>query len=152
MKAEELKGQPFKGFIDVAQLLREPVGSSHSYCTDEIINEQARGSVQGKVALIHTRHGILVQGKLSVQVEIICSRCLNSFLRPIAFNIEEEFLCSSNASSSSEDQGGVTISSDNVLDLGEIIRQNTLLNLPMKPLCRPDCAGIKEMSSYGSFT
>jgi len=149
MKAEELKGEPFEGLIDVAQLLREPVGSSRSYCTDEIVNEQARGSVQGKVTLIHTRQGILVQGRLKVEVEIICSRCLNVFLYPVTFNIEDEFLCTSSTLSSSEGQGDVTISSDNVLDLGEIIRQNTLLNLPMKPLCRPDCAGIKEMSSYG---
>jgi uncharacterized metal-binding protein YceD (DUF177 family) len=149
MKVEELKGEPFSGLVDVAQLLREPVGSSRSYGTDEIIDEQARGSVQGKVTLMHTRRGILVQGKLNVEVEIVCSRCLNVFLYPVAFNIEEEFLCTSNSLPSSEEQGDVTISSDNVLDLGEIIRQNTLLNLPMKPLCRPDCAGIKEISSYG---
>jgi uncharacterized protein len=149
MKAEELRGEPFKGLIDVAQLLREPIGSSRSYCTDEIINEEARGSIQGEVTLVHTRQGILVQGKLNVEVEIICSRCLNVFLCPVAFNIEEEFLRTSNTLSSSEEQYDVTISSNDVLDLGEIIRQNTLLNLPMKPLCRPDCAGIKEMSSYG---
>jgi len=149
MKVEELKGEPFSSLIDVAQLLREPVGSSRSYGIDEIIDEQARGSVQGKVTLMHTRQGILVQGRLNVEVEIICSRCLNVFLYPVVFNIEEEFLCTSNSLPSSEEQGDVTISSDNVLDLGEIIRQNTLLNLPMKPLCRPDCAGIKEISSYG---
>lgn len=150
MKVKELTGEPFKDLIDVAQLLREPVGSSHSYGTDEILDEQARGSVQGKVTLIHTRRGILVQGRLNVEVEIICSRCLNAFLYPVAFNVEEELLSTSNSLPSSEERDDVTIGSDNVLDLGEIIRQNTLLNLPMKPLCRPDCAGIKEISSYGS--
>ena len=150
MKVKELTGEPFKDLIDVAQLLREPVGSSRSYGTDEILDEQARGSVQGKVTLIHTRRGILVQGRLNVEVEIICSRCLNAFLYPVAFNVEEEFLSTSNSLPSSEERGDVTIGRDNVLDLGEIIRQNTLLNLPMKPLCRPDCAGIKEISSYGS--
>lgn len=149
MKVEELKGEPFRGLIDVAQLLREPVGSSCSYGTYEIITEQARGSVQGKVTLIHIRRGIFVQGRLNVEVEIICSRCLDVFLYPVAFNIEEEFLCTPSSLPSSEQQGDVTISSDNVLDLGEIIRQNTLLNLPMKPVRRPDCAGIKEISSYG---
>ena len=150
MKVEELRGEPFKDLIDVAQLLREPVGSSRSYGTDEILDEQARGSVQGKVTLIHTRRGILVQGRFNVEVEIICSRCLNAFLYSVAFNVEEEFLSTSNSLPSSEERDDVTIGSDNVLDLGEIIRQNTLLNLPMKPLCRPDCAGIKEISSYGS--
>jgi len=150
MKVEELKREFSKGLIDVAQLLRKPIASSYDYYTDEILDEQIRDSIQGKVTLTHTKRGILVQGRLNVEVEIICSRCLNAFLYPAAFNIEEEFLCTSNSLPSSEERDDVIISSDNALDLGEIIRQNISLNLPMKPLCRPDCAGIKEISSYGS--
>lgn len=155
MKVEELKGKPFEGLVNVTQLLKQPVGSNRSYHIDEILDEKDKGSIQGKVMLIHTGRGILVQGELTAEVELICSRCLASFLYLLNFTIEEEFLPTIDISSglplsSSEESVDFTIDSKNMLDLGEIIRQHVLLNLPMKPLCRPDCAGIKEISSYGS--
>jgi len=150
MNVEELKGKPFTGLIHVAQLLKEPIGSSRSYHAEEIVDEEAKGCVKGKITLIHTRGGILVLGELSIELEMRCSRCLNAFLYPISFTLEEEFLCASNRLPSPEELDNVSIGGDNVLDLGEIIRQNCLLNLPMKRLCRVDCAGINRMSSHGS--
>jgi len=153
MKAEELKGKPFKGLIDVSQLLKQPTGSSCSYYAGEIVGEQAKDSVQGTVKLTHSGQGILVQAELTAAVELTCSRCLNEFLCPVNFRIEEEFLPAINVPSSlplCEESADLTIDSHNMLDLGEVIRQYILLNLPMKPVCRPDCTGIKEISSYGS--
>jgi uncharacterized protein len=31
---------------------------------------------------------------------------------------------------------------DDRLDLGEVVREQILLALPLKPLCRPDCQGL----------
>jgi len=155
MTKEELKERHLKGLINVAQLLKEPVGSSRNYDIDEVIDEQVKGSIKGKAMLIRSSQGILVRGGLTAEVELICSRCLNSFLCPISFNIEEEFLPTVDVSSGlslslPEESAGFTLDDNHMLDLGELIRQYTLLNLPMKPLCRPDCPGIKEISSYGS--
>lgn len=146
MKAEELKGRPFNSLINVAQLLKESVGSSQSYYVKEIVDEPVRDSIEGEITLIHTSRGVLVRGRLNFEVELQCSRCLNVFLHPMSFGIEEEFLPASPSDQSTD----VTIDNNHVLDLGEVIRQYILLNLPMKPLCRPDCAGIKEITYYGS--
>ena len=155
MAREKLKRRPLKNLVSVAQLLKEPVGSSRSYDIDEVTKEQVVGFVKGKITLVCSRQGILVRGKLTAELELICSRCLNTFLCPISFAIEEEFLSTVDVStglplSLPEESDGFTIDSNHVLDLGKLIRQYILLNLPMKPLCRPDCAGIKEMSSHGS--
>jgi uncharacterized protein len=154
---EELKREPLRALIliDVAQLLKEPVGSSQSHDISGIIDEEVEGFVEGKVKLIRTSRGVLVQGKLTVEAKLTCSRCLDTFLCPIGFTVEEEFLPTVDVStglalSSPEKSDGCTIDSNNILDLGELIRQYTLLNLPMKPLCRPDCPGMKETNSYGS--
>jgi len=141
--------------VNVAQLLKEPVGSSRSYDISGIIKEQIEASVEGKIILIHSGRGVLVQGKLAAEIKLICSRCLKNFLCPISFTMEEEFLpivdvSSDLALSLSEESDGFTIDVNGILDLGELIRQYTLLNLPMKPLCRPDCIGIKETNSYGA--
>jgi len=150
-----MKREPLKALIDVAQLLKEPVGSSQSYDIDGIISEEIEGFVEGKAKVIHISQGVLVQCKLTAEVKLICSRCLDTFLFPISFTAEEEFLPISDVSgdlaiSSVEQSEGFTINSKNILDLSELIRQYMLLNLPMKPLCRPDCPGIKEANSHGT--
>jgi uncharacterized protein len=141
--------------INVAQLMKESTGSTRSYDIDGIIDEEVEGSVKGKVKLIHTSRGVLVQGELTVEIKLVCSRCLETFLCPISFTAEEEFLRISDlpgdsALYSPEQAEGFTIDNKNILDLGELIRQYTLLNLPMKPLCRPGCPGIKGENSYGT--
>jgi uncharacterized protein len=142
-----MEKEPLRALINVAQLLKEPVGSSQSYDISGMIDEEVEGFVEGKAKLIHISQGVLVQCKLTAEVKLICSRCLNTFLFPISFTAEEEFLPISDLSgdlvlSSPEQSEEFTIDSKNILDLSELIRQYTLLNLPMKPLCRPGCPGI----------
>jgi uncharacterized protein len=152
-----MKREPLKALINVTRLLKEPVGSSQSHDISGIIGEEVEGSVEGKTKLIRISKGVLVQCKLNAEVKLICSRCLDAFLCPINFTAEEEFLPISDVSgdlalSSPEQSEGFTIDNKNVLDLGELIRQYVLLNLPMKPLCRPDCPGMKEANSHGTTT
>jgi uncharacterized protein len=153
-----MKREPLKAWINVAQLLKEPVGSSQSYDIDGMIDGEVEDSVEGKAKVIRTNRGVLVQCKLTAEVKLICSRCLDTFLFPISFTAEEEFLPISDVSGDLaissleqlEQSEGFTINSKNILDLSELIRQYILLNLPMKPLCRPDCPGIKEANSHGT--
>jgi len=152
---EKRTSESFGALINVAQLLKEPVGSSQSYDIDGIISEEIEGFVEGKAKVIHISQGVLVQCKLTAEVKLICSRCLDTFLFPISFTAEEEFLPISDVSgdlaiSSVEQSEGFTINNKNILDLSELIRQYMLLNLPMKPLCRLDCPGMKEANSHGT--
>ena len=142
-----MEKEPLRALINVAQLLKEPVGSNQSYDISEVIDEEVECFVEGKAKLIHISQGVLVQCKLTAEVKLICSRCLDTFLFPVSFTAEEEFLPISDVSgdlalSSPEQSEDFTIDNKNILDLSELIRQYTLLNLPMKPLCRPDCSGI----------
>jgi len=150
-----MKREPRKVLINVAQLLKEPVGSSQIHDISGIIGEEVEGFVEGKAKVIRIGQGVLVQCKLNAEVKLICSRCLDAFLCPISFTAEEEFLPISDVSgdlelSSPEQSEEFTIDDKNILDLSELIRQYVLLNLPMKPLCRPDCPGMKEANSHGA--
>ncbi len=152
---DKINGEPLIPLVNVAQLLKEPVGSSRSYAVDGMLHEEIDGSVRGHFKLINTDRGILAKGALAVEVELSCSRCLNGFTYALEFEAEEEFLPTIDIASGldlspPEEADEFTIDSKNILDLGELIRQYTLLNLPMKPLCRPECSGIKEMNSYGT--
>jgi uncharacterized protein len=150
-----MEREPLRVLINVAQLLKDPIGSSQGHDISGTISEEVEGFVEGKAKLIHSSRGIFVQCKLNAEVKLICSRCLNTFLCPISFAAEEEFLPVSDVSgdletSLPEQSEEFTIDNKNILDLSELIRQYTLLNLPMKPLCRLDCPGIKEANSHGA--
>jgi len=150
-----MKGEPLKALVNVASLLKEPIGSSQSYDIKGILADEIEGSVEGRAKMIHITRGILVQSEFSAEVKLVCSRCLEAFSCPISFSAEEEFLPISDVSddlapSSLEQSEEFTIDDKNILDLGELIRQYVLLNLPMKPLCRPDCPRMKEANSHGT--
>jgi len=136
--------------VNVAQLLKELVGSSRTYQLEEVVDVTGEGDdemVQGEVNLVRTRRGILVRGDLHAQVELTCSRCLKVFHYPLAISFEEEYLPTVDILSGlplapSEEPGVFMIDEHHVIDLDEAIRQYTLLAMPMKPLCREDCAGL----------
>ena len=136
--------------INVSQLLKEPIGSTRNYEINTIIDITDGGGnkVEGEVMLTRTNRGILVEGVLHTEVEVTCSRCLNLFRCPLILNIEEEYFPTIEVSSGAplsvvdDAAGSFTIDEHHVLDLTEAIRQYALLAIPMKPLCRADCAGL----------
>jgi len=123
--------------IDVAQLLKEPIGSVGHY----LINEGDDSPVYGEVDLLRTDRGIFVSGTLETTLKAVCSRCLSSFVQPLTLKIEEEYL-------SKAEEGAFTIEGNQEIDLSEAVRQYALLALPMKPLCRGECAGLCPSCGY----
>jgi len=135
--------------INVSQLLKEPIGSSRSYKIDEVISagEGESRPVRGKVDMVRTDRGILVAGELRTEVELTCSRCLGRYTTPLTMQFEEEYVPTVDVFSgaplpSPEEPTPFTIDEHHIIDLDEAVRQYTLLTIPMKPLCREDCAGI----------
>ncbi len=147
-----MKRQPLKALINVTHLLKEPVGSSQNYDISGILGGDIDGCIEGTARMTRISRGVLVQCELGAEIRLICSRCLAAFSCPISFTAEEEFLqvadvSDDSALSSRERSEEFTIDDKNIVDLGELIRQYVLLNLPMKPLCRPNCPGMKEENS-----
>lgn len=70
---------------------------------------------------------LLARGELVTKVHIQCVRCLNDFIYPI--NIKEFTFCE-------------PIKNRPIIDLTEPIKEDILLTLPSKPLCRKDCKGL----------
>ncbi len=135
---------------NVAQLLKEPVGSTRDYELDESVDITGSGAgsrVKGRVRLIRTNRGILAKGTINIGIEVTCSRCLSQFRCPLTFTVEEEYfpvieVSSGMPLSPPDEPNSFTIDEHHILDLTEALRQYALLAIPMKPLCREDCAGL----------
>jgi uncharacterized protein len=131
--------------INVSQLLKESIGARRNYQVAGIVDNAEK--VEGEVWLLRTDRGVLARGALRTEVEVTCSRCLSLFPCSVALNIEEEYFPVNDVVSGArlslpEEPGYFTIDEHHVLDLSEAIRQYELLAIPMKPICREECAGL----------
>ena len=136
--------------INVSQLLRASVGTTQEYEISEAVDVLGDGNirpVEGKIKLLRTNRSILVEATLHTGVELSCSRCMGMFVSPLTLNIEEEFIPTIDVVNGyklppPEEPGTFTIDEHHVIDLTEAILQYAWMTVPMKPVCREDCAGL----------
>jgi len=138
--------------INVAQLLKQPVGATRQYELQEPLEPIDEGvlpvaPLEGAVHLLRTGRGVLVHLQAHTQVQLACSRCLEPYTAPVEIDFQEEFFPTIDIHTglpieTPEDDKAIVIDGNHVLDLGEMARQYLLLSLPMHPLCRDDCAGL----------
>lgn len=72
-------------------------------------------------------NALLVTGQLTTPVRLRCSRCLNHFAQHLRV---EEFVVHRE------------LTGEDFVDLTENIREDIILQLPQRALCRPDCPGL----------
>jgi uncharacterized protein len=91
---------------------------------------------------------VLLSGQLHTEVELTCSRCLEPFSTAVDFTLEEEFRPTIDIRTGAKlplldgEDVATLIDSQHIIDLFEVMRQDILLALPPRPLCKPDCAGL----------
>jgi len=104
---------------------------------------QGSSTLQGKISLLRTVNGILCIGALTCQVELACDRCLEPYSQEVAFTFEEEFHEAAQALDDEDvEDPALFLVEQNILDASEVVRQNLLLALPIRSLCRADCKGL----------
>jgi len=103
--------------------------------------------ITGGLRLERHNRDILVRGSLQGHLQMACSRCLEDFGGPVdvAFDL---LLAPGPGSAGGEDEElsapdlDVDYYSGETLDLEPLIREQIILMVPLKPLCREDCQGI----------
>ena len=104
--------------------------------------------VHVKLKLMNTGRSVLVSGTLKTTVRMTCCRCLKDFDLPVAIKIDEEY--SKRQAVPRAGKAGeeielkekdfvFEIGEDNIIDLDEAIRQNIIVDLPIKPICNKAC-------------
>lgn len=138
--------------FNVAQLLKAPTGTIRRVEVDELDEDlqpdlHLVSATKGSLRLMRTSAGILVTGKLTHRVEAACSRCLESFERDQAIELNDEFVpvVDVNTGLSAPepaDAEAFRLTPDHLLDLTEAIRQYAILESPLSPLCDENCKGL----------
>jgi uncharacterized protein len=137
---------------NAAQLLVEHLGSTRQHEIDQPPHQiddglRAVTPLRGTVKLTRTNRGILADARVETDLRQECSRCLEDVDTPMKVRFIEEFYPTvdlrTGASVQRPEGGtGFMMTEAHEVDLTEAVRQSILLELPMKPLCRADCAGL----------
>ena len=99
---------------------------------------------------------VRLTGRLQTTLETDCGRCLEPFAVPVDAPIDLMFLPEEPAVGDPaardkdddaelevrEDDIGVTFYKGDAIDLGDVMREQFYLAMPMKPLCTPECQGL----------
>ncbi len=109
--------------------------------------EFSQGVVRGLVSLAKHGHDILVRGHLEGHLELACGRCLEPFDAPLAAAFDLLLVPAPTAAAPADEELSAAeldldLYSGETVDLEAIIREQIILTLPLKPLCREACRGL----------
>lgn len=138
--------------FNVAQLLKEPIGGRRSFEVEIPMDFEEEelsqsDSLTGTVNMLRTNRGVLLEAVLDGAVNVPCSRCLVNVHCPVSLEIIEEFqptvdVVRGTFVAVEEEDAALLINEHHILDIGEVVRQALLLEVPLQALCREECAGL----------
>ena len=92
----------------------------------------------GEIKVTRTPQGILLQASLQTYTELECVRCLTSIQQPLKISFTELYAFSQRFATES----GLLMPESAIIDLAPVLREYAVLEIPISPLCKPDCKGL----------
>jgi len=136
--------------LNVLSELCQPIGSVTTLSLDEPVVHLEGPPLRdliGTLTLLRIDRGLHASFEGSASIREKCARCLAESDCEVGIRFEEEFVPVTDANTSArihltDGDDTFRIGPDFVLDLSDAFRQYFLIAEPLKPLCRPDCAGL----------
>ena len=100
---------------------------------DELILQPLKGQFRAS----RTAQGVYVEGVLFSRLPGICSRCTESFMQEIEIELDDHYYTPQVAPA-----GEMIITDTGLLDLGPLVREISVVAVPIQTFCRPDCKGL----------
>ncbi len=113
----------------------------------ELIGAEPGSPLVVDATLASMEDGVLVRGRAQAHIHGECARCLTDLDedREIAFDelyLQPDKAAEARADEEDEEADDLFVTGETTLDLEPALRDALILGLPMRPLCRPDCAGL----------
>ena len=131
---------PFR--LNVGFITHQEVGYKHEFSFEfeaiQISDDLDLRFFDGRAKFTRTPQGLLTEGNFSAKIAIQCVRCLNDFQIHLQFNFIELYAFNEKSMTDSE----LLLPEDAHIDLQPLIREYALLEIPIRPICKPDCQGL----------
>ena len=124
---------------------------AHVYQPEELnpVDERVRltgpAEVKGRVRL--SGNEVFVNGHIDTRAQVECDRCLQPVELPVAAGFALEYITGSDYESTdvaelTEAEMSVSVFDGEAIDVDEMVKEQILLAVPTRMLCREDCKGI----------
>jgi uncharacterized protein len=113
--------------------------------TDERVRLTESPEISGRV--VRKGSQIFVNGRLSAQAQVDCDRCLRSIDLPVRTEFNLHYVTAADyktmyAAALEESDLALSVFDGEAIDVDEIAREQVLLAVPTRSLCREDCKGF----------
>jgi uncharacterized protein len=139
-------------FIDVGEIRKSPERSFH-FDLSEIIQPISIGSeefsftapVRLSLDVKNTGRVLVMNGHITGDTELTCSRCLEQYRFQLDTYFEEKFCHVSDISDvtgEGQETGDLHVFENNRIEMDDILLENIVLAVPMKTVCSESCRGL----------
>jgi len=98
---------------------------------------------RGNVITLVVEDGVVINGELTAQAKLACTRCMEIFPQKLEISFSELYVFSH--IQKENDLLERSIPPDGYIDLEPLFREYALLNIPTKHICSPDCKGLCQV-------
>lgn len=128
--------------FNVGFIIHEEIGYNHDFpfALDKVsLGEDFElRNFEGIANVGKTPQGLILQADFSAETTLNCVRCLMDFDHELDWSFTELYAFDKR----SETESGLILPEDAHLDITELLREYALLEIPINPLCKPDCKGL----------
>lgn len=110
------------------------------YPTIEVASDITLSPLQGSFVATRTSEGVYISGSLHSSINVECMRCLDGMTLDITIQLDELYYYP--ASAAPPDVPYVFDGETGYIDLSPLVRELSLLEVPIQPICRPECQGL----------
>lgn len=128
--------------VPVTELVRHPGTHKHVHTTTDAeglrlpeVRVPDGAAIDVDVEFEALFDGVVVRGTVTAPWEAICRRCLNAATGLAVADVQELYQVEPKTDEAFPFDG-------DSIDLTPLVRENVLVELPLAPLCRADCAGL----------
>ena len=134
--------RPSKLRFNFGFFLESPSGTSReielNYPTVWVAEDVTLTPLRGTFLATRTSEGVYVSGQLHSTLIVACMRCLQDAYLPITIELSDLFYYPPYMAP----EGEYSIGEDGYADFAPLIRELSLLEVPIRPLCQPECKGL----------
>lgn len=120
-------------------------GSGELDFTDERVRLIDPPEISGRA--IRKGREVLLDGRLTTVAQVDCDRCLKSIDVPVRTEFSLQYVTAADyetmhAAALEESDLALSVFDGEAIDVDEIVREQVLLTVPTRSLCREDCKGF----------
>lgn len=128
--------------LNVGFLIKSPIGTSRDFnfdfATMQLGEDLSVREFIGTARFDRTQQGLLLQGEFSAEADLECVRCLEAFSQPLKWSFTDLYAFDKRSISESN----LLVPENGQIDLEPLLREYALLEIPISPVCKPDCKGL----------